>query len=195
MSVWNAYLRWRHSMGFGVHSPFAYKFVTDVLRPGDYGYYAYGKIGEQLKGPEKYDAGLILYVKFLIRLAIFLKTGRIITLPDCRAPEIAAKALNISFENLSLDYSSEKSPKAFEFLKNDLFIIEGETDQRGDDLLQKAILSEAVVMARQPGQKIKDLLSVPRETGLLLYDSHTILLMPRREMRFLSYPLTLRFRP
>lgn len=35
-----AFSRWRHGHGFGIHSPFAYRFVTEVLRQ-DYGYYAY----------------------------------------------------------------------------------------------------------------------------------------------------------
>lgn len=32
--------RWRHGRGFGIHSPFAYRFVTEVLRQ-EMGYYAY----------------------------------------------------------------------------------------------------------------------------------------------------------
>lgn len=39
-------LRYRCSGGFGVHSPFAYSFITDVLRERRYGYYAY----ETVKG-------------------------------------------------------------------------------------------------------------------------------------------------
>lgn len=39
--MWGWYIRWRHSKGFGMHSHFAYRFVTDVLKPGIYGYYAY----------------------------------------------------------------------------------------------------------------------------------------------------------
>ena len=42
--IWNNYLRWRHSKGFGVHSPFAYNLVTTVVRPGIYGYYGYDDI-------------------------------------------------------------------------------------------------------------------------------------------------------
>lgn len=35
----------RHSLGFGVHSPFAFGFILDVLRlPRKYGYYAYDMI-------------------------------------------------------------------------------------------------------------------------------------------------------
>lgn len=34
--------RWRHSRGFGVHSPYAYRLVCDVVRPNPrYGYYGY----------------------------------------------------------------------------------------------------------------------------------------------------------
>ncbi len=42
MGLIRRYKRWRHGRGFGVHSPFAYHFVTEVLRlPRIYGYYAY----------------------------------------------------------------------------------------------------------------------------------------------------------
>lgn len=38
--------RRRHSRGFGIHSPFAYRFITEVLcLPGEYGYYAYAEAG------------------------------------------------------------------------------------------------------------------------------------------------------
>lgn len=37
---------WRHSRGFGIHSPFAYRFITEVLcLSGGYGYYAYSSAG------------------------------------------------------------------------------------------------------------------------------------------------------
>lgn len=36
--------RWRHSRGFGIHSPFAFRFVTEVLCQ-QLPYYAYARIG------------------------------------------------------------------------------------------------------------------------------------------------------
>ena len=38
------YRRWRHGRGFGVHSPFAYHFITEVLRQ-PLPYYSYARIG------------------------------------------------------------------------------------------------------------------------------------------------------
>lgn len=42
MGLLKSYRRWRHRRGFGVHSPSAFSFVGDVVRPArGYGYYAY----------------------------------------------------------------------------------------------------------------------------------------------------------
>lgn len=42
MWFWQAFRRLRHSKGFGVHSPSAYQFITDVIHPLPYyTYYAY----------------------------------------------------------------------------------------------------------------------------------------------------------
>lgn len=38
--------RWRHSRGFGVHSPFAFRFITETLHQ-PYAYYAYSRLAQQ----------------------------------------------------------------------------------------------------------------------------------------------------
>lgn len=38
-----AYKRWRHSRGYGVHSPFAYSFVCETIKE-DWPYYAYDRL-------------------------------------------------------------------------------------------------------------------------------------------------------
>ena len=51
MGITDWYKRWRHGHGFGVHSPYAYRLVRDVLRPGrGYAYYAYADIDRMLNG-------------------------------------------------------------------------------------------------------------------------------------------------
>lgn len=53
-----SFARRRHSRGFGIHSPFAYRFITEVLcLPHNYGYYAYALAGR--------DGNLRLLVRLL----------------------------------------------------------------------------------------------------------------------------------
>lgn len=48
-----SYKRWRHTRGYGVHSPFAYSLVSEVVRPGsDYAYYGYEDIDNSIEHSE-----------------------------------------------------------------------------------------------------------------------------------------------
>lgn len=66
MKLFNWYLRWRHSHGFGVHSPFAFDFLCSELRPqGGYAYYGY----DMLPRSDKYSPGLLqLIFRVILRL-------------------------------------------------------------------------------------------------------------------------------
>lgn len=187
MSVWNKYLRWRHSKGYGVHSPFAYRFVTDVLRPGPYGYYAYNEIDEQLTENEFHNYRLIQIVKFIIRLAVFLNSGRIVTtdFPGLgkRAAQIVAKALNVPYLYVSSDDSE------LQLNGSDLLITERET--LNQNIFKKATDNSTPVFALDPGEKTRTLLEKPLSRGLLLNDRHRVLLIPRQEMAYLAYPILL----
>lgn len=46
LNFWRSFLRWRSGRGFGIHSPFAYRFVTEVLHQ-PCAFYAYDRLGPQ----------------------------------------------------------------------------------------------------------------------------------------------------
>lgn len=62
--------RYRRSKGFGVHSPFAFRFITDVLRERSCGYYAYApierKASELRRGSADFERA-----RLICRLAAF----------------------------------------------------------------------------------------------------------------------------
>lgn len=50
MQIVNRFRRWRHSRGFGIHSPYAFRFVCEVLNPSrTYGFYAYEELEQRLR--------------------------------------------------------------------------------------------------------------------------------------------------
>lgn len=186
-----AYVRWRHSKGYGIHSPFAYRFVTDVLNPKSYGYYAYWNIDELLKGKENSDYRLIHRVKFIIRLAIFLNSKCILSQKNCREAEIAAKSLHLEWLNVN-------KQRGLNFEKPQLLIID---DSFSDVKFIKSYLSglkdnigdsRMAVMAINPKKEIRQLLETPISRGVLFTDSHRLILIPRPEMAYISYPIILR---
>lgn len=79
-----SYRRWRHTRGFGVHSPFAFKLVSDILRlPARYGYYGYTDI-EKVAAAERrkrhsanqeYTRKAKKEAKLFLRLVAFLNPG------------------------------------------------------------------------------------------------------------------------
>ena len=52
-------LHWRSNHGYGVHSPFAFSFITTVLRDPGCAFYAYGRLGK-LKFESRTIARLLL---------------------------------------------------------------------------------------------------------------------------------------
>lgn len=76
MGLARAYKRWRHGRGFGVHSPYAFRMVTDVLRlPSSYFYYAYTDIARErvrLRAPISLNEALLIF-----RLAVEFAPARV----------------------------------------------------------------------------------------------------------------------
>ena len=173
----NAFQRLRHSRGFGVHSPFAYRFVTDVIRPGQYGYYAY----DAIDATSDIHPRLASQAKWFVRTFIFIGAGRVILTPSLNtAPSLAAKALGIQFEELSKATNPD-------FLKGDFLIIDSRECRA--NLIESAVDSEIPVLALSPGKPLREIMSKPMRNGLLLSAGNKILLIPRKEMAYTSYKI------
>lgn len=179
--MWNSYLRWRHSKGYGVHSPYAYRFVNDVVRPGNYGYYAYGEAERLAMKWGVHTASPFKLIKFLIRLAVFLKSSRILIYGrKCEEAKIAANALNLPVRIIKGGLGKDVKPQ-------DLVIIEGEEPDEKE--IRDVLSKQAPVMAINPSKKIREILLKPLDKGVLFIGKTKILLIPRREMSYVSYLL------
>lgn len=80
-----SYKRWRHSRGYGVHSPFAYRIVKQALFPKrGYAWYGYalieGNENEYITISERRRA------RMLLRLAAFLDIGSAYIQTDVNGP-------------------------------------------------------------------------------------------------------------
>lgn len=90
------YLRWRHTHGFGVHSPYAYKLVMTVLNPRGVTYYGYAEVEKTAREYSRPEA-VRRDIKdgcLLLRLCAFLNTRDVYL--DVRVPytlEDAASAV------------------------------------------------------------------------------------------------------
>lgn len=182
MNLWKGYLRWRHSKGYGVHSPYAYRFIIDVLNPGIYGYYAYNQIENLSRGQSFERRSFFNDVRFLIRLIIFLKSKRLITY-KWKSPEaqIVCKALKIIYYgyNPSSDIS---------FKQGDLVLLPPNEDVE-KSFIKKVVESGIPVFARYPSPRTRKLLEEPLDRGLLFTGKTKILLIPRKEMHYISYDI------
>lgn len=83
--------RWRHGHGFGVHSPWAYRIITEVI--GEQAkYYAYPEI-DALFGKRRKTA------RQVFRLLLHLQPGKVPVVGDSRWQELVAKVGNLQAGN------------------------------------------------------------------------------------------------
>lgn len=179
--IGKAYKRWRHTRGYGVHSPFAYQMVTEVIN-GRRGYAYYGEeaLENKLKG---YDRNLRRFALKVMRLASRLDIGStfISNNIDKNFFENALKAAN----------SRMALTSAEELADNSRLII---TD--GNDIEFEKLEK----LLERPGRVLL-LMNVPKgwnerlfdslEEGLMFHGKKNSLLINRPMMHKVSYSINL----
>lgn len=184
MSLWKAYLRWRHSKGFGVHSPYAYEFVSAVVRHGPYRFYSFDETERHLSREELDDHKFIRSVRFMIRLLNFLAAKRIVTSEGTkRLSEVTA----LSMKQPYLILRKDKHP---DFKKGDVLI--GTGGELPIPILRKAIELKIPIFILEPDGKTRKFLAEPIERGILFNDPRKMILVPRDEMAYVAYDINLR---
>lgn len=98
MTLKERYKHWRHSHGFGIHSPSAYRLIREVLRPSpSYGYYGYNAL-RRLAGHRYSHTELCL----LYRLLVDAHPTEIAIFGDCDGYPLSATArLALPHANIS----------------------------------------------------------------------------------------------
>lgn len=174
-SLFQPYLRWRHSEGFGVHSPYAYRFVKDVIKPGNYGYYGYSAIEKEARKRNWNNEDL----KLLLRTAIFLDTKRIIV-----QKEMAGKAGLVSS---AIGTTLTVIKKSENLISNMTDLLIADSLAGHDKSVEKAISSGTPVIAFDPDPSLRQLMVKPLERGVLFDGLRIMILIPRQEMAYVRY--------
>ena len=112
-SLTDRYKRWRHGHGYGVHSPYAYHIVREVLRPSDQvGYYAYTDIHNLCRryaGAIPVSEAMLLY-----RILVELRPAKVAVAAGAKA-EIIERIVALALPHSALSSAAEA----------DLWIVDG----------------------------------------------------------------------
>lgn len=97
--MFEAYKRWRHSRGFGIHSPSAYRLIREVLRPsGRYGYYAYAALRRLASDRREFSEFCMVY-----RLLVDLQPASIAVAGSPKLAQVARLAFPERLTNAASD--------------------------------------------------------------------------------------------
>lgn len=87
------YKRWRHTRGFGIHSPFAYRVVCDIISQ-PYHFYDYDMIDAELESVRR-SRKLRNLCRLLLRLSNFLRPKVVCVSPS--TPGAVLKSLRLGY--------------------------------------------------------------------------------------------------
>lgn len=176
-----SYVRWRHSHGFGVHSPFAYILVQMAVNPGIYGYYGYSDIDRVILAPgfkgyphSRKDARLLL------RMLVNLRSKRLLLPEGLPAMRAAAEAAGIG----CVQFKENTLPKPH---PGDLLVTVPLFPPPAE--IAAHIKAGTAIMAISPSKECVETMYDSCKRGLILHGVRIIIAVPREEMTFVAYSM------
>lgn len=185
------YRRWRHTRGFGIHSPYAFALLTDALRPGRrYAYYGDADIdaaveewGVACEATGRRAKRVRRNARLLLRLLAATRPASLWLDPTLPAPLAVAadKAGYRPGERMATDW------------RQAAMIVTAGDDTRlfGAELARWLAVPRRSLLLFDPGKALADALYSALPEGLMLRAPRVVWLINRRGMRKLSYTVTL----
>ena len=176
-----SYVRWRHSRGFGVHSPFAYELVRLAIRPGyAYGSYAYDAIDYLCRSGEVESyPRLRKDARLLAGVLPFLKCRRLIT---CAPPSPEMWRLVAGEAGATCrPYDDKISFRPYDFLLA--------TSATPRDVLSRTIAAGVPLLVIGSEAGLDAYLASRCTDGVLFAGKRLLLAVPRKDMAFVRYSM------
>lgn len=177
--VSEAYRRWRHTRGYGVHSPFAYEVVKGAVRPGKpYRYYAYEDIDNALESDNR--RRYRREARLLLRLAAFLGAR------SAFIPQHTVNAFRIAL--LGADSRMKVNSSLSEAADCDLVC--SNRDYVPLDTLRPLLADHRkVLLLRRLPEGWREKLFDFMTDGLMLYGKENAIIIPREGMQKVAYSM------
>ncbi|MBD5237634.1 MAG: hypothetical protein HDS62_08930 [Bacteroidales bacterium] len=173
-----SYRRLRHTYGFGVHSPYAFRMVRDVVRPGrQYAWYGYEDIDAAVNSARA-SAKMERMVKMFHRLIAFLHPASLF-LPLGIDPLFYTAASCVGS-----GMKIERKPK----LAEKCVMVATHDDFLPLEQLKKHLLTDgnALAILNYPEGWDHELFrTLPH--GLMLYGTHNLIIVNRHDMMKVAY--------
>lgn len=187
MSIWKAYLRWRHRRGFGVHSPFAYNLVTMAINPGQYGYYGYEAIDRILLSSRERGGRLRGDARLVLRLLIHLGSRRLLL--SATAPTLTKSVMTAAAKAAGVSTALFKEGRMPKPENGDFLLIDGQETLMTNEELRERLKKGSAVMIIEPTPGQNAMLYDSCRRGVIFEGTRIILALPREEMAFVAYTM------
>lgn len=187
MRWWHNLTRWRSNHGYGVHSPFAFRFITTVVRPGPYAYYAYPRL-DAAAGKDRYQARL------LFRILCYFNAPHIIMAGN--NPDWVNEAVRLADSRTQIHDIAPGQSAEISWTRQPLFIVGAGSETLKQPIL-KLILSAidsgmtAIVRDLPQNAGIIDIISASMKHGMIFYDYHTAVVASRPDLPRQDFRITL----